>query len=164
MDNLIEGKKQSWDSMFYSIQRIDLLIISICGAGVYTCLETTKFVLSATNKCTCCITPSIVLIKIAALSFLVGIILNFLSQQFGYIANRECYLMHLAEIELKQIKEDNPDPKFVLQKIKKLEEESKKYDTKSDNYSNLTTTMNYASMGFMFLGLILTFLFFAITF
>lgn len=145
MTDLNVRKKQSWDGMFYSIQRIDLLVISICGAGIYVCLETIKYL--STNKQECGL-----LIKLSGALFLIGIILNFLSQQFGYKANEQDYLMC----------------ETLLEGGDKISDEEKaeadKFDKKADFFSSLTTWFNYASMTVMFLGLILTLIFFTITF
>ena len=158
MINSQEGKKQSWDGMFYSIQRIDLLIISICGAGIYVCLETIKYVASTKTECKC-----LYLIKFSAFFFLMGIILNLISQQFGYKANEQSYLMYDCEVEIDEIKVEN-DQEGLIEKLEKLEKDKNNYDKESEKFSNLTTTLNYTSMLFMFLGLIFTFIFFVVTF
>jgi len=158
MTNSQEGKKQSWDGMFYSIQRIDLLIISICGAGVYVCLETIKYLASTKTECKC-----LYLIKFSALFFLIGIILNLISQQFGYKANQHSYLMYDCEVEIDEIKAKN-DQQELVEKLQELENCKNNYDKESEKFSNLTTTLNYTSMVFMFVGLIFTFIFFVITF
>lgn len=143
--NLEERKKQTWDGMFYSIQRIDLLIISICGAGIYVCLETIKYL--STNKQECGF-----LIKFSAFMFLMGIILNFFSQQFGFKANEQDYLMCETLIEGG---ENICDSEKLL---------ANKYDNKAECFSSLTAWFNYISMAFMFLGLITIFIYFIITF
>ena len=40
MERIKDRQKLSAQGMFYSIQRMDLLIVSISGAGIYVCLET----------------------------------------------------------------------------------------------------------------------------
>ncbi|WPO77198.1 hypothetical protein [Flavobacterium sp. KACC 22761] len=150
MDKIIERKKQSWDGMFYSIQRIDLLIVSFCGAGIYVCLETIKFL--AEKKLPCDI-----LVKISGGVFLLGIILNFLSQHFGFRANEQDYLMcdALIDANAKKIKKC---------KKKKLQNEAHQYDQLSEKYSNRTKFLNYASMVAMILGLTFILIYFVITF
>lgn len=155
MTNSQEGKKQSWDGMFYSIQRIDLLIISICGAGIYVCLETIKYLTSTKTECEC-----LYLIKFSSFFFLMGIILNLISQQFGYKANQQSYLMYDCEIEIDEIKEQSNQEELM----EELEFTKNDYDKKAERFSNQTTTLNYTSMIFMFLGLIFTFVFFIVTF
>lgn len=70
MEDIKERKKLSWDSMFYSIQRIDLLIVAFCGGGIYICLETIKYFVEKQLV----VDP---LIKVTGGIFLLGIILNF---------------------------------------------------------------------------------------
>lgn len=158
MANLLEGKKQSWDGMFYSIQRIDLLIISICGAGIYVCLETIKYIATTHNLC-----AETLYIKTSAGSFLGGIILNFVSQQFGYKANLQSYLMYDCEIEIDE-KKLLPETEDLIIELEKLVDCRNDYDRKSEMFSNLTTLYNNISMFLMFIGLICTFIFFLITF
>ena len=140
-----ERQKLSWEGMFYSLQRIDLLIVSICGFGIYICLETIKF-LSEKNQDTG------LLIKISAGCFLAGIIINFLSQISGYKSNEQDFLMCDAEIDAGE----NPD--------KNEQKEIDKYDKKSEKFSNWTSKLNYFSMGFMFAALILMMYYFLFTF
>lgn len=159
MKSSIEGRKQSWDGMFYSIQRIDLLVISICGAGIYVCLETVKYL--ASNSVLLLPTN---LIKVSAGCFLLGIISNFVSQHYGYRANFESYLMYDCEVETDDINSlENIDDNH-RERLSKLNCESEDFEKKSEKFSNLTTNLNYLSTGFMFIGLILTFLFFVISF
>lgn len=141
MDEIKERQKLSWQGMFYSIQRIDLLIISICGAGIYVCLETIKYLTDKSQDIS-------VLIKITGGFFLFGIIINFLSQLFGHEANKQDYLMCQAEID-------------AGEKISKEEQlEIDKYDKASEKYSKLTSCFNYISIGFMFAGLFTTMYYF----
>jgi hypothetical protein len=145
MSKAKDRQKLSWEGMFYSIQRIDLLIVSICGAGIYVCLETIKYL---SDKCQ----DVSLLVRIAGGLFLFGIIANFLSQKFGYKANEQDFLMCETEIE-------------AGEKINKSEqEEIDKYDRKSQMFSNLTNKFNYASMGLMFMGLILIMTYFLFIF
>lgn len=145
MKNTIERQKQSWEGMFYSIQRIDLLIISISGAGIYVCLETLKFLTESQKEIN-------LIIKISAVFFLFAIIVNFLSQIFGYKANENDYLMCQTEIE----SDSKPNES---QKI-----EIENFDKNSDHYSKLTNWFNYASMLLMFVGLIMLMTYFVFIF
>lgn len=145
MSNIKEKQKLSWEGMFYSIQRIDLLIISICGGGIYVSLETLKYLTENNMNINC-------LIRIAGAFFLFGIIVNFLSQLFGYKANEQDFLMCEKQIQC----ENNPT----------LDEEDyiKKYDLKATFFSNWTTKLNYISVVLMFLGLLSIMFFFLIIF
>ncbi|UMB59129.1 hypothetical protein MHL31_08535 [Lutibacter sp. A80] len=145
MKKLKERQKLSWQGMFYSIQRIDLLIVTISGAGIYLCLETMKF-LSENNQCISS------LIRISGAMFLFGIIINFLSQLFGFKSNEQDFLMCQAKIDSgSKISNEEQD-------------EIDTYDRKSDVYSKWTNRFNYLSMGFMFVGLILIMTYFLFIF
>lgn len=145
MKNTLDRQKQSWEGMFYSIQRIDLLIISISGAGIYVCLETLKFLTDSKIEVN-------VIVKISSVFFLLAIIVNFLSQIFGYKANENDYLMCQTEIE----SDFNPND---TQKT-----EIEKFDKNSDCYSILTNWFNYVSMLLMFIGLIMLMTYFVFIF
>lgn len=158
MADPLEGKKQSWDGMFYSIQRIDLLIISICGAGIYICLETIKHVATTNNLC-----AETLYIKSSGASFLVSIIFNFVSQQCGYKANLQSYFMYDCEIEIAE-KQALPATDDLISELEKLNNCRDEYDKKATQFSNLTTRYNNVSMYLMFIGMLFTFIFFLITF
>ena len=140
-----ERQKLSWEGMFYSIQRIDLLIVSISGAGIYVGLETIKYL--SENKL-----DTSLLVKISSALFLFGIIINFLSQIFGYKANEQDFLMCDAKIKC----DDNPN--------ESEKEEINKLDESSEWFSRRTNFLNYISMGFMFAGLMLMMYYFLFTF
>jgi hypothetical protein len=145
MEQLKERQKQSYQNMFYSLQRIDLLIISLSGAGIYVCLETVKYLIDKEQDVS-------LLIKFSGGFFIVSIIVNFVSQWFGFKTNEKDYLMCEAEIN-------------AGEKINKKEQEViDAYDTSSEKYTKWTNRMNVISMACMFIGLILTSIFFFITF
>lgn len=150
MEKIKERKNQSWQGMFYSIQRIDLLIVSFCGAGIYVCLETIKYFASKHL-------PIGLLIKLSGGFFLLGIILNFISQHYGFKSNEQDYLMCEAEM-------DALDKKIKKCKRKEIKKEISKFDLLSEKYSNNTKALNLSSMIAMFIALILLAVFFAITF
>lgn len=135
MQEVKDRQKLSWEGMFYSMQRIDLLIISISGAGIYVCLETIKYLTDAGT----CVSG---LVRVSGATFLFAIILNFLSQLSGYKTNEKDYLMCQAEIEAGN---------------KTSESEQKQidsYDRQSEIYTTATKWLNYSSMLSMFAGLI----------
>lgn len=75
-DNLRENK-------FYSMQRIDLLIISVSGAGIYICFELLRYL--ASNEIFkpylgCVNIP----LKISGVLFTLAIVSNFISQWCAY--------------------------------------------------------------------------------
>ena len=121
----------------YSIRRMDLLIISICGAGIYIIFETLrefktgKIPLENSN-----------LLLICGLCFLVAIILNFISQKTGYYSNNneERYIY----LELDKIKG---------KKIDVCEQEA--IDRVVQKFNKITDILNIVSITLMLIGLIL---------
>jgi len=145
MDRIKERQKLSAQGLNYSVQRMDLLIISISGAGVYVCLETLKYINDKQME------PSLI-IKLAGVILLIAIILNFLSQFFGHRANVNDYLMCDAQLD-------------AGEKISKKEQlEINNYDCKASFYDKATTYINYSSAIVMSIGLILLIIYFLITF
>ncbi|UAM98384.1 hypothetical protein K8354_00725 [Polaribacter litorisediminis] len=145
MNEVKERQKLSWEGMFYSIQRIDLLIVSISGAGIYVCLETIKYLSDKSLDVN-------LLIRISGGLFLFGIIINFLSQVFGYKTNQQDFLMCQVKID-------------AGKKVSKKEQiQIDTYDNNSEKYSKWTDIFNYLSIGFMFLGLILIMTYFLFIF
>lgn len=145
MEHLKERQKLSFQGMFYSIQRIDLLIVTFCGAGIYICLESIKF-LKETNI------PVHILIKITGFFFVLGLIVNFTSQILGYHANKEDWLMLETEI-----KANGDNSKKVLNEIEN-------HDKTSDFFSKWTEYFNYISMSLMLVGIIFLMYYFAFIF
>ena len=140
-----ERQKLSWEGMFYSSQRMDLLIVSLSSAGIYVCLETIKYL--SNNEI--CIS---LWLKFSGAFFLFSVIVNFFSQIFGYKANEKDFLMCQVEIEA--------DEKMSKKEKAELEE----YDLSSTKFSNLTDKFNYLSIILMFFGLISIMYFFLFTF
>ncbi|MDW3192964.1 MAG: hypothetical protein R8G66_11390 [Cytophagales bacterium] len=145
MKDPLEREKLAHQNMIYSIQRIDLLIISISGAGIYVCFETIKFLISKNL-------PPEISVKVAGGLFLIGIIINFISQLTGYETNKFDYLMYLVESESEE----------ELSNDQKVERD--RCDKKSEKFSKATYILNYASMGFMFAGLITLMIYFLFIF
>ena len=143
MSDFKKRQQLSWEGMFYSIQRIDLLIVSICSAGIYVILETVKFLVERNSDVSWHL-------KIAGIAFISGIIVNFLSQICGYKANEQDYLM--CELECDD------------QKVTKDRSQIDKHDRRADMFSNLTSKLNYISMGLLAIGLISLLTYFLITF
>jgi len=121
----------------YSIRRMDLLIISISGAGIYIIFETIRemkgYKIDMENG---------TLLLISGICFLIAITSNFISQVTGYHANNneECY----TQLELRKIEKKDYD-----------ECEKKKYNNKVDMYNKWTDRLNLSSIVLMFLGLVL---------
>lgn len=119
----------------YSIRRMDLLIISICGAGIYIIFETLREF--KTGKID--INEDYVLATSGVL-LLLAITINFISQVTGYFANdfEEKYIIE----ELKSIE----GKEFDLPK-------QKEYDKNTISYNSWTKICNILSVILMFLGL-----------
>lgn len=84
---------------FYSIKRIDVLVISLSGAGVIVAFEAMKFIVEQKLA----ISP--IILKWGGVCFAASILTNFLSQWSGYWANR-----HEAKwAHIKAMKLENPD-------------------------------------------------------
>lgn len=139
MTDLKERQKLAWQGMFYSIQRIDLLIVSISGAGIYVCLETIKYL---TDK-NLCVNP---ILRFAGGFFLLGIIVNFFSQLFSYKTNKEDYLYYDSQINECE------------------ESKINEHDENAEKFSKWTDRFNLISMVLMLVGLILVMTFFLFIF
>ncbi len=141
LEFLKDGKKNAYSGWFYAIQRIDLLIISISGAGVYVTLEALKYAYD--KKFT-----NLLFLKISGILFVAAIIVNFLSQYFG----KESNLYHIKMCSAKIVAETPPN---VLQ-----QQEIESLDCKADLWDKLTRWANYISAIFMGIALILEINFF----
>jgi hypothetical protein len=125
------------DRANYSIRRMDLLIITICGAGIYLIFETLREYklgnIQFENR---------TLLFISGSFFLVAIISNFISQKTGFFSNNneEKYI----QIELKKILKEDIDNCI-----------QKELDKKVIRYNKITNILNIISITFMLIALIL---------
>jgi len=85
IDWWVRHRERAISNKWYAVGRMDLLVISISAGGVYVVLEVLKF-LALDKKFSD--VDSIVL-KVAGLIFIVTIAMNFISQMFGFWANKE---------------------------------------------------------------------------
>lgn len=128
---------------FYAIQRIDLLVISVSGAGIYIVFETIKFVLEKN------LTVSRCLLEWSGGFFVTAILFNFASQWAGFYANKNevCW----AHLEHKKASGD------------KLTEAQEKdqcgHDTLGSIYGWWTRLLNIASTVAMIVGIIILLIF-----
>jgi len=119
----------------YSIRRMDLLIISISGAGIYIIFETIREAKTGDVKLDCTN-----LLLISGIAFLLTILTNFASQITGYLAN-------------------NNEEKYIQEELLRLEKKDwdKKRQKKIDKritILNLTTDiLNVLSVVGMLVGL-----------
>ena len=123
LDRLLKHQEQTKDKKFYAIRRIDLLVITISGAGIYIILEMIKFFYGQDSV------PDFCGPKIALGSFTMAIILNFVSQWTGYEANKN--EDKSTEICISQEKGGTID-KYKLSLL----------EDKTDRYNILTTWFN----------------------
>jgi hypothetical protein len=138
-----ERKKLCHQGWLYAIQRIDLLIISISGAGLYLVFETIKYIIDK-DLCKCC-TP---LLKYAGICFVAGIVVNIISQFTGMRAN--VYESEKCDI---YINGEDPPTTEELRLIGIA-------DHKGTIWTKWTGTLNITSMVFMSMGIILLIIFF----
>ncbi|MCB0475841.1 MAG: hypothetical protein KDC69_09200 [Flavobacteriaceae bacterium] len=133
-----EHLKNTKELTSYSIKRMDLLIVSISGAGIYIIFETLREFKTGNIDID---NPKLLLLS--GISFLLAITLNFISQWTGYMANS--FEEEYIRIELRKIEkeEDNEDC------------DQKRYDKKVQNFNKLTDILNALSILSMFTGLIL---------
>lgn len=123
------------DAIVYSSQRMDFLIITVSGAGIYVGLETIKYSF-ATHEL-----PLIFLIKISGILFCFSIIINFISQITSRMGNHYDYLASSEKIE-----QSSPPTQEQIINIRHFE-------SKANTYDNVTGKLNTASTILMLLGL-----------
>lgn len=143
----LEKHKRVWDALFYSHQRMDILMISISGGGIYVCLEAIKFL----NEKGFCINW---LVKASALLFVLAIISNFISQMMSAYVYSCDY--QSTEIEV-TCEEDGVDKRAFTDHLAELETKSVYYEKRNKIASN-------ASLILMSLGLLTIVVFFLVTF
>ncbi|WP_422079615.1 hypothetical protein [Ulvibacterium sp.] len=156
MDTFREVKKENeikynnWNSHLqntrdrtnYAIRRMDLLTISISGAGIYIVFETLKFFKGEGLEV---VNPS--LLTLIGIAFLLAIAANFSSQITGFFANNyeERYvLLVLEELSEKEFDKDKMDD----------------YDSWVQIFNKATQILNVASVLCMFIGLVCLFIFY----
>lgn len=132
----IERHKRIWDSLFYSHQKLDTLLITISGAGIYVCLETIKFYSPNPSS-----TP--VLIKLAACILLFAIILNFISQKISSKVHSNDYT--IIDIDF-TCQEDGLDKTEYTEKINKLECKILILEKINNIFSNLSILLMAAGL------------------
>lgn len=142
-----ERQKRIWEALLYSHQRMDLLLITISGAGIYVCLEAIKF--NIENNIS-----SNVILKEAAFLLLVSIILNFISQKVSSKIHEHDY--SVVDIDL-TCEEEN----FNKEEYK---EQKELYEKKICHLEKLNDIFSYFSLIYMGVGLMCLIYFFMITF
>lgn len=128
-----ERKNLAYQNVFYSSQRIDLMTISISGAGIYVTLEGIKYAYENNLNSAC--------LKASGILFVIAIMVNFASQLTGKKSN-----------ELDHNMSEN-------QLIGDLNR-ANLLDSKAENWSKWTTGLTIAGIALMFLGLVAISVFF----
>lgn len=126
--------EQSFLNMTNSRNRMDILIISVSGGGVYVCLEAIKFLheqnLEVSN-----------IPKVAGALFVIAVLVNFLSQYYSYKSNYHDYL----------------ESQY---KIAKRPEDAAKEDLLSEQFDKKVTLTNKISTWSMVIALLVLCAFF----
>jgi hypothetical protein len=130
--------KSASDYSFYAMQRIDLLVISVAGAGIYACWDILKYIFEKLPK------ADITLLKFAGFLFLSTIILNFIAQWTSYKANSGDEFS--KRMQLNEIERNQPDcHKDNIAKSDKI----------TERYSTAVKITNAGSLIALFIGLVL---------
>ena len=140
IERYLKHREQASQHVFYAIQRMDLLIISISGAGIYVIFETLRFLKESHSLI------NTFPLKFVGGCFVIAIIANFFSQRTGKIANIN--EEEWADLEIKNLMGAQID-----------EDEKKTFDDKSTKYTKWTAGLNTGSMWFMIGGITLLLLF-----
>ena len=127
---------------FYSIQRIDLLIISISSAGIYASLEIMKYVMASELLKPDQVAGFNIYFKITSLLFIVAIITNFVSQWTAHKGTSYSIESTKKEIYALEYKVDSS-------------KEISYCDKYAEKYNKITTYTNTCSTLSMFLGLVI---------
>ena len=142
-DHYKARKQVCQSNLMYSIQRMDLLIISISGAGVYVILEVLKFGYEKHLE-----NPAV--LKVAGVLFIISIILNLSSQLTGRRANHHDVLFCDAHIDADENPTDEQTEKITY------------HDSKSDVYTKWTHRLDKSSVSIMSIGLLFVIAYFII--
>lgn len=148
---IIEKRKNAVQGWAYSIERIDLLIISISGGGVYVIFETLKFFRTAVPRVD---PPNLIYLKLSGGLFIVSIILNIVSQFTGKKSNQEYIKACDADIDLKKPANKN-DIKL------KAKSDDHKYWARL--YTRATNALNNLSTFTMLAALVILLVYFVTT-
>lgn len=135
-NNWFSHLESTKDRTNYAVRRMDLMTISISGAGIYVVFETLKFFKEPGN-----ILEHPILLAASGIFLLVSICVNFLAQITGYYAN-------------------NYEEKYIYEVLEELQGKEfdkcamEEYDRKVSRFNKATDIFNVASMVSMFIGLI----------
>lgn len=149
VEALQKSRDKDFQSLFYSIQRLDILIISISGAGVYVVLETLKYRFEHFL-----FTGSYIL-KFSGALFVLAALINCFGQYTSYKAHQ--YSMRYYDICIETWKnEREKDENFIPNINNSLKQKAR--------YNALTKWGNLLSLLIMFAGLFLLIVLFFLIF
>lgn len=124
----------------YSMQRFDILTISIAGGGIYTCFELMRFIYTSKYLNLEQIQSLNWYYKVTAVIFTLVIIANFFSQWTAYKSTS-------LAIEF---------TKMTIYKAKNMEVDEAKiptYQRKSDRFGNITGRLNVVTISLLVIAL-----------
>lgn len=81
-----EKRERALVNKWYAIGRLDLLVISISAGGIYVVLTLLEYSLDPVKELEFL---NSIWLKLVGVTFLIAIISNFISQMFGYGANKQ---------------------------------------------------------------------------
>jgi hypothetical protein len=136
---------------FYSMQRIDLLIISVSGAGIYVSLEIMKYIAASKILTLHQVSHLNNYFKMTGLLFTLSIIINFISQWSAYYESAHALKSTTDDIYAREHQVD-------------MQKEIDKSDHQLSLYKRLTKFTNNLSTGLMFSGLLCIMIFIWIIF
>lgn len=134
-DKWVSHLNNTKERTFYAIRRMDLLTISISGAGIYIIFEAIREAKTGDLKL-----ENTNLLIVSGIAFLITILLNFASQTTGYFANS--YEENFIEEELLRLEKKDWDKKF-----------QKRIDKIINRLDRATDILNVLSVLAMLIGL-----------
>lgn len=143
IEDLHKHKDNLRANKLYSIQRIDILIVSVSSAAIYTCLEVMKYISSSKWLNPQQIDDFNLNFKFGGLLFIFAIILNFASQWFAYWESDHNFNSTSLDI---YARENDVD----------YDTDIKREDRLMLRHRAATTYCNYASTLLLICGLIFT--------
>lgn len=145
LNRWLKHKDNATANLKYSISRIDLLIISISGAGIYIIFETLRFINEQSWK------ADLTLLKVAGCLFAGAILFNFCSQWAGYWTNY--YEEQYSELMISDTRNESVNGKDL-----------EKYDNLVRRFGYALRICNILSTVTMFVGMAILILFYLIFF
>lgn len=131
--NSVEKQKRIWEALFFTQQRVEVLLITFGGAGLYVCIESLKEANAKKYEETW-------MIKCAAIFILLSIAINFLSQFLSIKSQTNDFIEN--EIAMLCTQEEKDENKDLI----------KKYRDDSEYYNSWVEKANIYGAIIMFIG------------